>query len=577
MLWLYRIFFVGCMVLCFGSACGGGASPTLDVQLSSTDVTAGGKVTLTLTVGNFKLTDPKSGTSSDPTVGYYRIYLDEKTGSDFLVEGYTPTLEITLPSALTSGDHTLRVQLMKSNQTPIEPTIDKKVTIKVGTANISVKATPDKTQVKAGEQITLTVKVTGFNLVPPASNTVNKKGEGHYHVSFDNDDPEQVYASVSHEETVKVTIPLSITAGSHKMHVYLMNNNHSKYSPEAKATLDFEVTQAAPPTLQISLNKQTAAPGDTLILKLFVTNFALTKIVDNPQKKPGTGHYHVLVNDGNPEDSSKYIAADHRDTLELVLPSTTPTGKQNIVVYLMNNDHTKYTPETKASVPIEVVGKDQPIVNMTLASQDIVADEEFEISISVGNFKLTPISNTPVNKSGEGHYHVVLDDADPEKDYLATDYKDKVKVKFPANIAPGVHKLHIYLMNNDHTRYKPEAKATLDINVIDPKAPRVSLSVNKTSVKAGDKMEAKVEVKNFTLVAISGAANKANEGHFHLAFDSNDPEQTYVAATHESPVTISIPSNLAVGKHRLYVYLMNNDHSKYKPEAKAFVEFEITP
>lgn len=576
MIWLQRIGILGLLSLLLNSACGGGAAPTLEVQVSPTEATAGGKVTLTVTVANFKLADPKAGTSSDATAGYYRVYLDEKTGGDFLTEGYTTSLEVTLPTTLTVGDHTLRVQLMKSNQTPVEPAVDKKVTIKVSIANISITATPDKTKVKAGEQITLTVKVTGFSLVPPASNTVNKKGEGHYHVSFDNDDPEQVYASVSHEETVKVTIPLSLTAGPHKMHVYLMNNNHSKYTPEAKASIDFEVTQAAPPTLQISINKQTAAPGDTLILKLFVTNFALTKISDSPQKKAGEGHYHVLVNEGNPEDSSKYIAADHRDTLELVLPGSIPTGQQKIVVYLMNNDHTRYLPETKASVDLEVVGKDQPIVNMTLASQDVLADQEFEISISVKNVKLTPISNNPVNKSGEGHYHVVLDDADPEKDYLATDYQEKVKVKLPATTKPGTHKLHIYLMNNDHTRYKPDAKATLDINVLDPKAPRVSLVIDKTSVKAGDKMEAKVTVQNFTLLAISSAPNKANEGHFHLAFDANDPEQTYVAATHESPVTITIPSNLAAGKHRLFVYLMNNDHTKYKPEVKAFVEFELT-
>lgn len=559
------------------TACGGGTPPTLIVTADKTEASPGGTVTLTVAATGFKFADPASGASTDGSVGYFRIYLDEKTGDDFLAEGFTTPYELKLPDDITEGDHKVRVILMKSDKTTFSPEISQTITIKVQQSAPSLAATADKTKVKPGEQVTLTIKATGISLVPPAANTVNKPGQGHYHVSFDDDDPEQTYASLGHEETVKVTIPLSITAGKHTMNVYLMNNNHSKYTPEVKATVEIEITEAAPPTLQISLNKQTAAPGDTVILDVSVTNFLLKKISDNPAKKAGEGHYHVLIGDGDPEDSSKYVAADHREKLEVVLPNATPLGKTKVYVYLMNNDHSKYTPETKASVDIEIVGKDQPIVNATLSTTDIVAGEDVDVTISVKNFKLTPVSNNPVNKSGEGHYHIVLDDEDPEKNYITADSKENVTIKLPAATKPGPHKLRVFLMNNDHTLYKPEASTTIDINVIDPNAPRISFKVDKASVKAGDKMQVTVEVKNFTLKPISGSpTNKKGEGHYHLAFDNNDPEQTYVTATHETNVTITIPGNLPKGKHKLVGYLMNNDHTKYDPEVKFSVEFEVT-
>ncbi len=575
--YLRQFWLISGVALLLATACGGGTPPTLVLTADKTEASPGGTVTLNVAATGFKFADPASGASTDPSVGFFRVYLDDKTGDDFLAEGFATPFNVTLPSDLSEGDHTLRVVLLKSDKTPFSPEVAQTVKVKVVQSVPTLSVTADKTKVKPGEQIMLTIKATGISLVPPAANTVNKTGQGHYHVSFDDDDPEQTYASLGHEETVRVTIPLSITAGAHKMHVYLMNNNHSKYTPEVKQTIDIEVTEAAPPTLQISLNKQTAAPGDTVFLSVSVTNFQLKKIEDNAVKKSGEGHYHVLIGDGDPTDSNDYIAADFREKLEVVLPNNTPLGKTKIFVYLMNNDHSKYAPETKASAELEIVGKDQPIVNMSVPSTDIVAGEDVEVSISVKNFNLTAISNNPTNKSGEGHYHIVLDDADPEKDYITADFKDKVTIKLPAATKPGAHKLRVILMNNDHTVYKPEAKTAIDINVIDPNAPRISFKVDKTSVKAGDKMQVTVEVKNFALKAISGTpTNKAGEGHFHLAFDDNDPEQTYITATHETDVTITIPSNLPKGKHKLVAYLMNNDHTKYSPEVKFSLEFEIT-
>lgn len=577
---IFRTRYVWICVLCvmtLWSACGGGDPATLTVSVDQKEVAAGEKVNLTIVVKNFTLTDPLGG-STAPSAGFYRVFLDESTKA--IAEGFAAKAEVTLPSDVKEGAHKLRVALYKVDKTPVTPTVEASVDISVKAAkkdpSVTVQALTSN-KVKPGEQITLSVKVTNFTLKAPASNTVNKPNEGHFHVSLDDDDPEQTYLAVSHEETVKVTIPLSITAGPHKLVVTLMNNNHSKATPATTATVAFEVTQAAPPTLEVKSNKSTVSPGDVVVLDISVTNFKLTKIVDSPTKKVGEGHYHVLLGDGDPEDSKAYIAADSKSKLELTLPNSTPLGKQKLVVYLMNSDHTKYDPETKASVEIEVVGKEKPVVNATIASKDVVAGKEFELKISTKNFKLTQISNSPTNKAGEGHYHVVLDDADPEKDYVTPDYRETIKVTLPKSTKPGPHKLHVYLMNNDHTKYKPEGKATLEINVLEAGSPSiVSFKADKVKVKPGDKLTTTIEVANFVLKAISGSpTNKAGEGHYHLSFDANDPEKTYVAATHEKTYTITIPGSLTPGKHKLFAYLMNNDHTKVTPEVKVSIEFEV--
>ena len=80
-----------------------------------------------------------------------------------------------------------------------------------------VMVSADKTHaVQPGDEITLTIEVSGFTLDPAKMDQANEDGVGHYRIYLDSASGED-YLAQGAENTVKVTIPETITDGSHDL------------------------------------------------------------------------------------------------------------------------------------------------------------------------------------------------------------------------------------------------------------------------------------------------------------------------------------------------------------------------
>ena len=100
-----------------------------------------------------------------------------------------------------------------------------------------VKVNADKTHaVQPGDEITLTIEVSGFTLDPAKMDQANEDGVGHYRVYLDNASGED-YLAQGANNTMKITIPETITDGSHDLRVVLHNNDHTPLDPTAEGSV----------------------------------------------------------------------------------------------------------------------------------------------------------------------------------------------------------------------------------------------------------------------------------------------------------------------------------------------------
>jgi hypothetical protein len=122
-----------CFALALVAACGSNASnpPTMTASLSSTTVTKGTAVTVTVNATNWTFADPNVMTDVDPNEGHYHVYLDGATGASYLAVGIAGTVAVTIPLATTSGAHTLRVQLQHNNHSALSPNVEQVLNITV--------------------------------------------------------------------------------------------------------------------------------------------------------------------------------------------------------------------------------------------------------------------------------------------------------------------------------------------------------------------------------------------------------------------------------------------------------------
>jgi len=211
----------------------------------------------------------------------------------------------------------------------------------------SVTASSNATSVLAGGQLTLTVSVTNFALVDPATNTVNVDGHGHYHVYLD-DATGASYLAATSEATTPVTIPASTAAGLHTLKVQLFNNDHSALSPEVSDTIEFTVTTSTFAGVTATPDTTTPSPGDTVTLTIAVENFTLQAA--GGTNAVGYGHYHVYFD----TTSSTYLAADYETTVGVAIPDSASAGAHTLIVELHNNDHSVVAPTVQDIVNLTV-------------------------------------------------------------------------------------------------------------------------------------------------------------------------------------------------------------------------------
>lgn len=100
------------------------SAPGIKVTADKTHaVQPGDVITLTIEVERFALESVGAGAPNVPGRGHYRVYLDDAGGDDFLAEGWSSTLRVTVPQDITDGSHELRIILVNNDNSPLDPPV----------------------------------------------------------------------------------------------------------------------------------------------------------------------------------------------------------------------------------------------------------------------------------------------------------------------------------------------------------------------------------------------------------------------------------------------------------------------
>ncbi len=234
--------------------------PVLSIVSPSNGATVpAGDVTVTIKVNNFNIVD-KQGQPSVSGEGHVHFYLDvpapttpgqpaiPASGVWAHVSGTTYTF-----TNVAQGTHTITVQLVNNDHTPLLPLVTAQVTITVAAPvlvpTVTIVSPSDGATVPAGD-VTVTVQVSNFNVVDKQGQA-NVPGEGHIHFYLDVPapttpgqpaiPPSGVWAHVS-GTTYTFT---NVAAGMHTITVQLVNNDHTPLIPVITAQITITVTAPA--------------------------------------------------------------------------------------------------------------------------------------------------------------------------------------------------------------------------------------------------------------------------------------------------------------------------------------------
>jgi hypothetical protein len=459
-----RLFFVLLTAICVNLfACTPSTPPTLAVTLDAKSYAAGGTIKLTVNATNFSISQDNLGKTNQTGQGHYRVYLDNATGDDFLKETGIASTDIKLPDTITAGSHILSVVLYNNDRTALTPAVKETVTFEVTQdATPTVSLTVDKEKATIGELLKVSVSVQNFKLLSIGTEPVNKPNEGHFHLVWDDGNPEKDYFAASDKSNVIVNVPDTLGTGKHTLSVYLMNHNHSLIKPEIKASVEIEISGGTKPTLDVKSDKTEVEPDGVVSLTINVTNFTLISPDKGAANAPNEGHYRVTLDNQNP--STEFLLKSDKSRVEVAMTNVT-SGNHTLVVTLVNNDGSPFDPSIQTSIPIFVKGGTKPEVTASIDKTTGKPGDVLTLDITTKDFLLKEIVNGAKNTPGEGHYHIVFDDKDPEQEYAEAGFTKEFKLKLPTDLKPGQHKLWIYLMNNDHSLYVPNTRFGIDITI----------------------------------------------------------------------------------------------------------------
>lgn len=224
-----------------------------------------GDVTVTVSVGNFVVVD-KQGQANIAGQGHVHFYLDvaapttpgvpavPTSGTWAHVSGLT----YTFPN-VGQGTHTISVQLVNNDHTPVVPAAMDTITINVTSAPAAAEPAPTVTITSPGNgaslpqgNITVTAAVANFNVVDKQGQA-NVPGEGHLHFYLDVSAPTvpgvpavPTSGTWAHVSGTTYTF-LNVGPGTHTISVQLVNNDHTPVVPAAMDSVTINVTSTTIP------------------------------------------------------------------------------------------------------------------------------------------------------------------------------------------------------------------------------------------------------------------------------------------------------------------------------------------
>ena len=157
-----------------------------------------------------------------------------------------------------------------------------------------------------------------------------------------------------------------------------------------------------------------------------------------------------------------------------------PPGNHTIMLELVNNDHSSFTPKISQSIIVSVTNAPIPVgpPGLTILSPagalntNANVPPTFAVSFTLKNFTLTEPVGQP-NAINTGHLHVFIDSTY----YVLWVTEAPVPIY---DLTVGQHTIKLELQNNDHSILNPEVSQTITVNV---QAPTTSVSVDLAPIE----------------------------------------------------------------------------------------------
>lgn len=144
------------------------------------------------------------------------------------------------------GTHTLSVQLVNNDHTPVIPLVVQKITVTLDNNPRLKISSPSNGSIRKAGSITITASVSNFNVVDKQGQA-KVAGEGHLHFYMDVQPPTDptkpaipasgVWAHVSGTTYTFDNVPV----GLHTFYVQLVNNDHTPLSPNLQTSIQVQV------------------------------------------------------------------------------------------------------------------------------------------------------------------------------------------------------------------------------------------------------------------------------------------------------------------------------------------------
>ena len=439
--------------------------PSVTVTPDKKDLNAGDLLTLTIKAENFKLSKEGMGKANKAGEGHYRIYFDDKTGKDFYKADAVEFFLFTVDPKWKSGKHIIRVVLVQNDGNPLKPNAETKVEINVKSAKVpKISALPDRTTVKPGGAIRVTILIENFTLTNYGSKPPNKFGYGHYRIYFD--DLKQ-YLKRGFGTGNTIIVPKAAKPGKHKI-IFMLASNDSK-NLNTKPDFSFDIVVNATgipvctPAFKTNLGSQCGTVEDR-------TGATSDRSINFPGRSYSPACMRIKV--GQTVSFQGTFSSHPLDpacgNYEVIVP--TRSGVQKEFTFTKPGTYGYYcirhgSRDGKGMAGlIYVVDGTAPSVTATVKPGTVALGGKLTLTVKTSNFKLTPISSNPKNVKGQGHYHVYLNGA-TGKNYWKASHLGTLSLVVPKNLKAGVNTLRVQLMNNNHTPLAPTTQTTVRFTV----------------------------------------------------------------------------------------------------------------
>jgi hypothetical protein len=388
-----------------------------------------------------------------------------------------------------------------------------------------------------GGEVTVVYQVMDFTLNENGVGEEAEEGFGHVHIYVNG---EYVDYTASNSYTLS-----DLEAGFNTIGVVLANNDHTEIS-ESWQEVEIEVVDPLSPYVIITSPEYgTELDRSSFQLELAYDNFEISDDVGGHSHN-GEGHYHIYV-DG------EYF--DYGTDPDNAWVTRLEPGEREIMVELVNNDHTSMDPVVSDTIQVEISADATRIEILAPTYGDDIDSSAWPLEVSVENYSLSSEAFGGEAKDGEGHYHIYRDDT-----YLGATPDLQTWL---LDMDPGNSTLTVVLAENDHI----ETQVRDTIRVSSPEdRPGIRIVSPPQGELVTSDFTVAVDVENFWLDD-SNLGGEASEdmGHYHVYIDDE-----YVTLSVEETATVS---GLDAGSYTLRVELVGDDH--YELETPVFDEIAI--